>query len=58
MKRIKMWYCRWFKVITREQAIKWRLTYQRGIYGDAIYAFNCRSIWADKKGRLYRVRSL
>lgn len=53
-----MWYCRWFKVITREQAIKWRLTYQRGIYGDAIYAFNCRSIWADKKGRLYRVRSL
>ena len=48
-----MWYSRWFKVIKREQAIEWGLTYQRGIYGDEINALNCRSIWTDKKGRLY-----
>lgn len=58
MKRIKMWYSRWFKVIKREQAIEWGLTYQRSIYGDEINALNCRSIWTDKKGRLYRVQSL
>ena len=58
MKNLKMWYARWFKVIEREQAIKWGLTYQRGIYGDEINHINCRSIWTDKLGRLYRVRSL
>lgn len=58
MKKIKMWYARWFKVIEREQAIEWGLTYQRGVYGDEINHINCRSIWTDKLGRLYRVRSL
>ena len=58
MKKLKMWYARWFKVIEREQAIEWELTYQRGIYGDEINHINCRSIWTDKLGRLYRVRSL
>lgn len=53
-----MWYARWFKVIEREQAIEWGLTYQRGVYGDEINHINCRSIWTDKLGRLYRVRTL
>jgi hypothetical protein len=58
MKGIKMWYARCFKVISREQAIEWRLTYQRGIFGDEINYLNCRSIWTDKKGRIYRVWSI
>jgi hypothetical protein len=58
MKKLKMWYSRWFKVIDREQAIKWGLSYQRSIYGDEINTRNCRSIWMDKNGNLYRVESL
>lgn len=58
MKKIRMWYARWFKVIERKQAIEWGLTYQRSIYGDEINHMNCRSIWTDKLGRLYRVKSL
>lgn len=58
MKKLKMWFARYFKVINRQQAIDWGLTYQRGVYGDEINHLNSRSIWVDKSGRLYFVESL
>lgn len=56
MEAIKMWYARWFKVITIEQAKKWELAHIRNIYGDGINIYNCRSIWCDNEGRYYRVK--
>lgn len=58
MEQIKMWYARWFKVITNQQAKEWKLTFVRNVYGDEINHINCRSIWKDLKGRCYRVKSL
>ncbi len=54
----KMWHSRWFKVITNQQAIEWKLTHVRNVYGDEINRLNCRSIWKDAKGRMYRVALL
>ncbi len=53
-----MWYARWFKVITNEQAKELGLVHVRNIYGDEINKINCRSIWEDAKGRKYRVELL
>ena len=53
-----MWYARWFKVITNEQAKGWGLIHVRNVYGDEINKVNCRSIWKDIKGRIYRVENL
>lgn len=61
MKKLKM-ICfrlfRPFKVITPEQALEYNLTFVRNVHGDEINHINCRSIWADKNGRTYRVESL
>lgn len=54
----KMWYARWFKVITNQQAVEWQLTHAGNVYGDWINRLNCRSIWKDSKGRAYRVALL
>lgn len=56
--RIKMWWARNFKVISIKQAKKWELFFVRNIFGDPINHYNCRSIWKDSKGRLYRVKQL
>lgn len=53
-----MIYISLFKVITLEQAFEYNLTFVRNVHGDEINHLNCRSIWADKKGRIYRVKSL
>jgi hypothetical protein len=58
MKNIKMWYARWFKVISNEQAKEWGLIHVRNIYGDEIIHRNCRSIWKDGNDKIYRVMSL
>lgn len=61
MKKLKMIYVRLFrlfKVITLEQALEYNLTFLRNVHGDEINHINCRSIWADKNGRTYRVESL
>lgn len=49
---------RLFKIITIEQALKLKLTHVTNIHGDPINWFNCRSLWKDSKGRLYRVKHL
>jgi hypothetical protein len=53
-----MWFARMFKVISRTQATKWKLTYYRTVYGDEINKLNCRSLWMDNKNRFYRVKDL
>lgn len=58
MSRLKMLYIRLFKVISIEQAIKYKLTFHRNIHGDEINHINCRSIWIDKHFRTYRVNEL
>ena len=57
MKELKLFYYR-FKVITRLQALEIGLDFRYNISGDLINCLNCRSIWADSKGRTYRVREL
>jgi hypothetical protein len=58
MKGIKLWYIRNFKVLTNAQAKQLGLTHMRNVYGDEINHINCRSLWADSKGRYYRVEEL
>ncbi len=58
IKNIKHWMKRTFKVIDVDEAVKLKLTHIRNVYGDEINKINCRSIWADNKGRGYRVRQL
>jgi hypothetical protein len=55
---MKKWFYRTFKVITTEQAVEWKLIHRYNIYGDLINQINCRSVWADSNGRLYRVKEL
>jgi len=57
MKALKLFYYR-FKVLTQVQAIELGLEFRNNVHGDAINHLNCRSIWADSKGRTYRVREL
>jgi hypothetical protein len=57
MKALKLFYYR-FKVISRLQALELGLEFRNNVHGDAIMHLNCRSIWADSKGRTYRVREL
>lgn len=56
--QIKMCWARNFKVISIKQANEWNLIHVRNVFGDAINHYNCRSIWKDSKGRLYRVKQL
>ncbi len=58
MKRLKKWYARCFKVITKQQVEEWGLTHVRNVYGDEVNHINCRSIWMDLKGRTYRAAFL
>jgi len=57
MKALKLFYYR-FKVLTQVQALELGLEFINNVHGDAINHLNCRSIWADSKGRTYRVREL
>ena len=52
-----MIYISLFKVISLEKAIEYNLTFVRNVYSDEINHLNCRSIWSDKNGRTYRVKS-
>lgn len=53
-KAIVGWYIRNFKVLDMKDLDNYDLKFHCNIYGDAINAFNCRSIWLDSKGRSYR----
>ena len=51
-------YIRVFKVITQKKANQMEFVFYRNIYGDEINRINCRSLWQDYRGRLYRVYEL
>jgi hypothetical protein len=55
MKELKLFCYRTFKVLTKAQALELDLEFRYNLYGDAINLWNCRSIWKDHKGRIYRV---
>jgi hypothetical protein len=56
--KMKEWWIRTFKVISKEDAEKRGLNFVGNIYGDEINHLNCRSIWRDSKMRRYRVTEL
>jgi hypothetical protein len=49
-----MWYVRNFGRVKIKQINEWNLVFVRNIHGDAINHLDCRSIWEDAKGRVYR----
>lgn len=54
-----IFFCRLlFKVFTVKEAEEMKLTFVQNVYGDAINRFNCRSLWVDDDGNIYRVDSL
>ena len=56
--KIKLWYYRNFCILSEEEAVEIGLTPVRNVYGDEILHWNCRSLWKDEKGRIYRIKSL
>jgi hypothetical protein len=58
IKELELFYLRVFRVITQNRAKELDLEFVRDVYGDETNRLNCRSIWKDNKGRLYRVRYL
>jgi hypothetical protein len=56
--KMKEWWIRTFKVISKEDAEKRGLSFVGNVYGDEINHLNCRSIWRDSKMRRYRVVEL
>ena len=55
MKReINLWFLRMFCIVTPIQIRKYGLKHHSNIYGDGINHWNCRSIWKDDKGRVYK----
>lgn len=55
---MKNWYIRNFCIIPNTKAIEMGLTHIENIYGDEINKLNCRSLWEDYCGRIYRVEDL
>ena len=53
--KMKEWWIRTFKVISKDEAEKRGLSFVGNVYGDEINYLNCRSIWRDSKMRRYRV---
>jgi hypothetical protein len=58
IKILKLKFWRNFSVIDNFTASQLGLAPYRNIYGDEINHLNCRSIWADAAGRLWRVKYL
>lgn len=53
-----LWWIRNFNVISNQRAKELGLEWYRNVYGDEVNRKNCRSLWVDKKGRMYRVSDL
>jgi hypothetical protein len=49
-----MWYVRNFGRVKIKQINEWNLVFVRNIHGDQINHLDCRSLWKDAKGRVYR----
>jgi hypothetical protein len=48
-----------FKIIkTIKEAKKRNLTHYKNVYGDSINKYNCRSVWYDEFGFIYRCEQL
>jgi hypothetical protein len=57
--KIKLFYYRTFKVISKKKAQELGLRFIHNLYGfDAINKLNCRSLWRDKNHNIYRVADL
>lgn len=55
---IKRWYKRNFCILSTEECKEMNLLPAFNIYGDAINMLNCRSLWKDDQGKLYRCKDL
>ncbi len=58
IKWIKLWTKRNFSILSTEECKSLKLIPAFNIYGDTINLMNCRSIWKDEMGRLYRCKNL
>lgn len=55
---IKNWYIRTFTILTLEEVFKLQLIHKHNVFGDPINWNNCRSMWMDKKGNIYKCNAL
>ena len=53
-----VFYHRFIKIKTCQEAYDNGLTWYRNVHGDEINYLNCRSMWADELGFMYRCREL
>ena len=58
MKRIISWLRAFKKVRTVQDAELLGLHFQRNIYGDEINHLDCRSLWNDCYGNVYKIEEL
>ena len=58
MNYIKSMYKRGFCVLSIDECKRLGLQFKRNLYGDEINHLNCRSIWEDGQGRIYRCKQL
>lgn len=58
MKRIKNFFLSFRLIKTIDQAANMGLGFCRNVYGDEINDRDCRSIWIDEYGNLFRCAEL
>lgn len=59
LKIIRKWFvCQFSIVISEKEARELNLKFDCSVYGDQINYWNCRSLWRDTKGNIYRIREL
>lgn len=51
------WFKRKFTILTTEECKELKLRFVHNVYGDSINYLNCRSVWQDEKGRIYKCKS-
>jgi len=47
-----------FKVISLDKAVELNLEWKENIHGDEINKLNCRSLWINSRGWVFRVEDL
>ena len=55
---IKKWYKRNFCTLNLKECELFNLTFYFNVYGDHINVLDCRSIWKDSKGKIYKCEEL
>ena len=58
MKKIKYWFRSLKRIKTVKNAQDMNLEWQFNVYGDVVNMWNCRSIWCDEFGFLYKCKEL